>query len=535
MIGRRLLRDSDSPLWLSIVSLAFACFCLVILPLRAAQDPVSLLHQAETLAQRGDLYKAETLLLGATRSNPGSFKVFQLLGMVYLQERNPARAEAAFKKAMEISGEKDSRTLFLLCKTEFDLKKAPEAMRMAQKLSSLAANDPRAHYALGHLLYGNSQFTTAVVELEKAYSLARDNPLVAGELILALSDSGRIDSADQRLKDFLSSASYQNLLQIGSWFGKNNHMDFAVRSFEQAVLLRHDDYNGLFDLAFALYRQGDFEKSFGILNRVPESERARQADYYYLRGKVEEALHSDQAASNDYLSALSLDPGNRSICLDAGISLRRLKDFQKSLEVFQSCARALPESTIINIALGLGYFHLGKYTNASLTFKKVLRLDPKADVARETLAYMLFISGKFQEARATLEQRTGKPDADYYIYFLEALVLLHQDPESNRRLALNSLHETLLRNPDFAPAHYELAKIELEVGDLRGALVDLTKATRIAPSYAAPYYLMAQIYNKLGERTEAEKAEAMFTSLRSRDNGNKEQGMIEDRLAHSLQ
>src|SRR5262249_23166933 len=133
-----------------------------------------------------------------------------------------------------------------------------------------------------------------------------------------------------------------------------------------------------------------------------------------------------------------------------------------------------------------------------------------------------------------LESRLGSPNADYYTWYLHALVLLRLEPRDHDS-ARRSLDEALRRNPQFAPAYLQRAKLRNESGQSLEALADLDRATRLDSAYAEPYYLMAQIDYKLGRMQEAEQARRNY-SLREREREEKQQKqLVENRLVQALE
>lgn len=504
-------------------------------PCRAQRTPVPPLSQARELIQQGKLVEAEAKLLEAEKVEPNPLQIQRLFGVVYERQGKYPQAEVALEKVVHLSGEKDLETLFLLCKVKFALQKTNEALALARQISQVAGNDPRPLYAVGRLLRENRHATEAVVELEKAHKIAPENPAITTELVAAYLDEHRGTEAQGVFEPLLKTAGYADLLQAGSRLAETDHLETAVAAFERAVAERPSAYDGLFDLAFAYYRQGSFAKSLEVLDRTLNLQTFKSGDYHYLRGKAEAALHHDQPAAEEFREALRLQPDNESVCVDAGLFFSRFQDFWKALEIFQVCAAKLPDSIAVETGQGLTYFHLGKYPEAITTFRKVLSLNPQMDAAREALGFLLYVSGKLPEARRLLEERMSTRKADFYIYFLHALVLQRLDKQRNGEAVALSLNEALARNPNFAPAYFQRGKIAFERGDLAGALADFQTATRVDPVYAQPYYPIAQVYFKQGNRVAAEQAQAKFNSLNREREEKEQEQQVESRLVQALQ
>ncbi len=457
-----------------------------------------------------------------------------MLGLVYQREGKLREAERALQRAVELSGDRDPQLIFLLGQVEFALKKPAQALALVERVGKLAANIAAAHSSLGHLLLENGYPREAALELENAHALAPADPAIITELIAAYMNAREPEKARPLLASFLASASYEDLLQAGSRWGDVGQFPAATRAFQRALELQPGSYDAQFNLAYALFREGSLGQALAALDRIDPARGEAQADYHYLRGKVELALQHPKAAGEEYLLAVRLQPDNESLCMDAGLLYTRYEDYGKALEVFQACAGRLPHSISVETGLGLTYFQLGKYPEAIDTFKKVIDLQPGADAAREALVFLLYLSGRLDEGRRVLEERMQGKDVDYYIYFLHALVLLREDQHGNQAAALHSLERALQLKPNFAPAYYQRAKIEFEQGNTTKALEDLATATRLDPGYAQPYSLMAQILYKLGKKQEAQQAAAKSAAL-GREQEEKEQRQeLQNRLMQSL-
>ena len=458
-----------------------------------------------------------------------------MLGVVLEKEEKFQEAEHILEKAAKLSGGQDPQILLGLCDAEFALRKRSEAQALAARVAAQAGDSAQLHYALGTLLRENGLAESALPELQKARALAPDNPAVITESVVAALDLGREEDAADQLARLLKSASYEDLLSAGARFGETGKNDAAVQTLERAVHLKPDSYDAVFNLAFAYYHQGKPQQTLTALSKIPSTEARGHVDYHYLRGKAEAALHQDREAGEELLKALQIEPGNESLCSDAGLLFFHFENFWKALDVYQQCSERLPDSMPVETGLGLTYFRLGKYDDATRTFVKVLALRPDADAAREALVFLDYVSGRLPDARRLVEERLRTPGADYYLYYLNALVLLRLVPSGDHREAMNALNEAARLNPAFAPLYFQRAKLCDEAHDDARALADLAAATRLDSTYAEPFSLMAQIDFKLGRMGEAAQAQREY-SLRVHEREEKEQQqLVENRLLQAIQ
>ena len=514
---------------------------LILAAVLLAADPCIFATSADAgiqsivgLIRQGRLPEAHARLLVAVKKNPDSPALFRLLGIVCQREKKFAEAREALQKGVNLTGGKDPQLLFLLCQIEFTLKNRAEALRHANQVSVLKNANPMAHYSLGLLMLDNACPHDAVSELEKARKLAPENPAITTELIVALLNDNNRPRAAELMTGFFKHASYGDLVQAGSRFGDAGHFAAAARAFRLALQINPDAYDAAFDLAFATYRQGKLAKALAILDRMDPRTTRGQWDYHYLRGKIEMSFHHAQNATAEMLKAFSLQPNNETLCSDTGLLLFHFEKFWEALKVYQTCSGHLPDSIPIATGLGLTYFRLGKYEEAIRTFRSVLAAQPVADAAREALGFLLYIEGNLDEASRVLEGRMSGKNVDFYVYYLDALVLLRLHPIGDHADALRSLDEALHKNPAFAPAWFERARIWADRGNSAQALTDLLRATKANPSYAQPYYLMAKIDYKLGKEKDAEQARLRFVALnRAREEKEQEQ-QVENQLLQAL-
>jgi len=100
------------------------------------------------------------------------------------------------------------------------------------------------------------------------------------------------------------------------------------------------------------------------------------------------------------------------------------------------------------------------------------------------------------------QQEAGDPHVQAVHAFNQAASLIREKKFAEAAAALNK--SIALDNTDYL-AHYYLGVIYFEQGKFQEAVEPLTKATTLNPGYANAYRLLAAVYEKLGDKTQAEK------------------------------
>lgn len=100
--------------------------------------PTSLLDQAEYYFNSKDYAKAEELYIKLASVNPEDYKIYNRLGIIYLEQKNYADAKDAFEATIKLGGAKAGRyyNLALAYTGLQELRNASEATQKALELNN---------------------------------------------------------------------------------------------------------------------------------------------------------------------------------------------------------------------------------------------------------------------------------------------------------------------------------------------------------------------------------------------------------------
>ncbi len=166
--------------------------------------------------------------------------------------------------------------------------------------------------------------------------------------------------------------------------------------------------------------------------------------------------------------------------------------------------------------LGKGYEALknDRYDEAVSEFRAALALDPTlVQRARFPLAVALFEMHKPEEARREFEEVRREvgdhPNIAYYLGRLDLEV-------GNYKGAIQNLTKAVAK-PPFPDTAYYLGFACFKQGDLASAEKWLKEGAKANPRDARVQYQLGFVYRKLGQEDEARKALALSKELRERD------------------
>ena len=262
-------------------------------------------------------------------------------------------------------------------------------------------------------------------------------------------------------------------------------------------------------MALAQFKTGDLTAARATLGETGSAE----PDVVYLRGKIIEGL-GDAAGAREVIAACRMQPLNEIVCSDAAVAAMRHDRFGEALDLVHAALEKSPGSVTLLLPAALAQFRLGRYKDAIRTYRAVLERAPQLDAAREGLGFLYYMTGDLTAARPLVEERMKAPNADFYLAYLDAMILYRLSPQL-RAEAAGAVEHAIRANPRFAPAYFLRGKIYMDQNNPGAALADFQRAAEIDPKYPLPYYKMAQIYSRQGRTSEAAGARMKFDELGS--------------------
>jgi protein O-GlcNAc transferase len=305
-----------------------------------------------------------------------------------------------------------------------------------------------------------------------------------------------------------STTQFEALATAGVGLAQCGEYGRAIQALEKAQALRPDSEPVSYNLALARYKMREFQAAWDTLKSIPSM--AQRADLLFLRGQVQHALN--QGGSEDLAKACRLEPSSEDFCTEAALALMQEERPQEALSLLEKSLEESPSSIALLSSLGLVQFRLGKYPEAIHSYKRAIEQDPVADASREGLAFLLYMLGDLEQARAVTEEGLKDLDADFYLDQLHAMILYRLSSQLWRE-ALKSVNRAIQKNPRFAPSFFLRGKIQMELNELQNALQDFEMAAQLDSKYALPHYKMAQIFLKQGRMEHAEVARKKFFEL----------------------
>jgi tetratricopeptide (TPR) repeat protein len=431
-------------------------------------------------------------------------------GIVLARLGQSKEAAAEYKEAIRLdSGMEDAyRNLGFLEWTEHNLEPAREALVRAVELSP---KDSFAHYYLGRVHLDRQFYVEAFRELglsDLPWPAEPDFLIEATSGYLAL---GRQVEAGKILHQLTS------LPLLDAQFAHVSSLLLAVHENNSAIgLLRKlSDRQGpafapwaQFDLALAYILSGRYQEAADQAQnyisalRSRGSESAQTVPGWSLTGIAYARLGQGDRAIDALHRAAGLAPDREEHWLNLTRELMELSRYSEAISAVQDGLAANPKSYALHLRLGAADLSAGRYQEAETVFRNLVEAGDPLPTSYIGLAQVLLRMGRADEAASELSAAQQKLGAIFLISYFRGLSL---DRAGKRREAISAIQEAIRLNPSSAEAHLELGKIELAVGRVNDAIVELEKALNLSPRNVQARRLLSQAYRRAGDPKRAAK------------------------------
>ncbi len=499
-----------------------ACFC-------SAQSILNY-KEIESLIREAKLSEAKTKLKVYLSASPRDATAHMLLGVIYDEENETAKAKREFEESVELKPETPSFRIDLgkYYAGNGNLHAAEKEFRYALKLDP---GNSIAHSNLGLVLARTGRFAGAEAEFEAALShdphdLAALLDLLKVQLARKEFVPARHTASEIRRLAPPSADLYDN---IGAMQATSGDYLGAIGDFRRANELHPGSYRTQYNLGLAYFRANNPTQAAVVLTRLAQEHDT--AELENLLGEVYERQREYLKAVRSFQKAADKDPGNKTYRFDFIADLLAHHDYGAAILIAKSAVADFPQSERIHLALGAAQFGRGQYSESLKSFSKTAEQFPNAPLPLYFLAAASDTTGKdLSETQVLLKAYIRKhPEDAWPYYFLGRLAVRSalQGSALSRLIRAETLFKTSIRlDPTYADSHFELGKLYFQEKKWSLALVELRKAVQLKPALPKAHYELSQLYRLKGNMMEAKHELQLFEKLKAE--GTKETVRSED-------
>src|ERR1700731_4352619 len=373
----------------------------------------------QLLMDQGKSPEAVTLLEGTTAHSPSPV-LLDLMGDAYTQAHELAKAEEAYRKAVEIDPSELSHQRGL-GQTLLAEEKYSEALKVFQKLSDVMPDDSDVYLRIAQIFRELHQLDKAEENLVKARQYAPGSLEVMYNEAMLYQAQGRYEDAVRVLSDAATGIKGQSptvpsrrrslailYQQLGQLYRDTQNYQAAIYTFEElghlgeeedrrARMMIMDTYRAAKDLSKALQTGKE------ALAKYPADPAIRTSHALLLgeNGQTDDAvkilraqLHGEAGDRETYLNIAQV--------YERGRRYKEAEEAAKAAEVLPGQAR---DNEMVWFLLGAIYERQKFFDRAEEQFKKVLAVNPRNAPVLNYYGYMLGDLGiRLEEAEALVHR-----------------------------------------------------------------------------------------------------------------------------------
>jgi tetratricopeptide (TPR) repeat protein len=465
-----------------------------------------LLLEAEELLRRGSVEEAKNKIQEELERNPSSVEGYDLLGIVYTDEKDYTNALEAFRQALELDPN-STRALNNLGNLYVAENKLDLAEKEFRRVLRLEPGNRDGNYNLGLVLMARGSPLTAISRFQRVRP-----PDIASRsnLIRAYLRAGRT-AEGLKLASDLSAQNKDDVqlhFTLGVLLASEKQYRAAQLELEQANALQPETLEILYNLGQAYLRTAEYAKAELALNRALKL-KSDSPETLYLLAQVYQEQNRSVDALDLLVSAHKLAPQNTDVIfLLARVSMTQ-NYFEDAIPLLESGLKIAPQRADLRAALGESYFMSGKAEKAIERFKALIELDPSArSYAFMGLSYRHL--GQFDEARkyfeAGLKQDPHNASCLFNLGYIE-------ERQGNHATAEELFQAALRAKPDLSEAMLELANLRIAGKKFQEAADLLRRYVKVSREPAAGYYKLAMVERSLHQMDAAQRDLSVFQTL----------------------
>jgi len=318
----------------------------------------------------------------------------------------------------------------------------------------------------------------------------------------------------------LEPTNYDTNHNLGEFYIQTGNLMAAIPYLRRAQRLNPNSYSNGYDLALACEQTGELDQARRQLQSLIKIND--RAELHNLLAEVEEKSRNYLASAGEYEKAARMDPSESNI-FDWGAELLLHQTFEPALAVFKAGLERLPQSTRLQLAVGIALYGLGHFDDGAREFCKVWDKSPSDSLPLSLAgkAYENLSSSMADEVRSRFRQfvESGGRDASIRYYYAVSLWREHEgNPESVQPAEIESLLKSAISlQRDYADAYLQLGIIYAEQHKYAEAAAQYEQALKTAPNVPATHYRLGQALSRMGDKSRAEQEFTAFERLHNQE------------------
>ncbi len=407
-------------------------------------------------------------LEGVLAKNPNSPRALMMSGMIHENQKDLAKAAAAYEKLIGTTPEFVPAMNNLAVLYAERLNQLDKAHDLAKKARALRSEDPKVADTLGWILYRRGEFQPALALIQESVAKRPSDPELQFHLGMASYMMGRTDAA-------LTALTAAAAAPLGPEIKDEIQRRLALLG--QAGPASTDDSP---------------EALLNVLTQHPEDVVARMR-----LGESYEKLKEFGKAAATYEEALKLNSKLPSAHLKlAQLYAGPLQDKEKAMSLAKKARELAPNDSQATAIVGSLAYQSGDYNWAYSLLQTSAKTPSAGARALHDFAWAAYSLGKVGEAQQAVQRLLAEhPDAVETADAKSFLAMTAIEPHSKDLAPLEpEVQKLLSTDPNYVPAVMALAAIQGQKGDLQAACTAYLGVLAKLPDFAPAQKGLAGVY-----------------------------------------
>ena len=394
------------------------------------------------LGDEENIEEADKLVRSLAKAYPDTAAVHRAVATMAMHSGDFEYAGKRARKAIELEPD-DVKSKLLYARTLMSSGKVDEAIDYTARLVGDDPDpDPDARVELA-IMYMMADRTDDALSQLSQVMLERGGRWDALRLMAIINfHAGHLDAAWTDFQDLLDTGHYRMdaLHYLGRIADYREETDQAIRFYGDVqrgsnALMSQQRAAGLL-----AHKKDDLKGAVRLLDDFATASPSYAVDVLRIKAQLFASVEEREEALRYYDKVIRYRPDDESVALGRAEMLLRLERLDDALEAYADAAKRWPESAMTLNAYGYTLAdRTDRYREAEKLIRKALKYDPDSAAIIDSMGWVLFKLGHFEEALVELERAydsmSGKPGADEVLaHIVETLVAMERRDAALERL-----------------------------------------------------------------------------------------------------
>jgi len=390
-----------------------------------------------------------------------------------------------------------------------------EAHQELRQVAPLFPDDNAVDVILGQYEFEHGNFQQALDYFGKAPSpVAQDVrlSLMKGQSLLETGQKAEASQVLQALADRPDLTPEQKF-QTAWALGKAELYATAIKLFDSLPPDYPDHFRRNYGLALAYFENRQYPDCVRVLK--PLAAGSGHPEVFSLLGVAEEKTGDTQAAYDTFRQGILSNPDDPQNYINiATLSCLHL-NYELAVQILSSGIERIPNLHELYLSRGIAYTLAAKFDEAQGDFSRSIGMAPDDAGNYVALGVCQLERARLNEAVQSFQKSVsmGVNEPKPYYFLAEALIQRGVEPGTSAfEQAKAALDKALQLDPTLTYAYMDRAKLALRENRVESAISDLEHAQSLDPHSRTTAYMLAQAYQRHGEK---DKADALFARVKS--------------------